>query len=151
MSHPAHSNSWQALGSRVESRDIPVEDLTVESVGSTFDVVLFLGVLYHMRDPFLAVEKVSSVCAGHLILETHVDLLQLRRPAVALYDERDLDRDPTNWCGPNVAGVELMLRRAGGFQRVEVHWPKSGLYNLGRFAVNRARRKGVRMVFHAFR
>ena len=37
----------EALGSRVEDIDIDVMDLTPERVG-TFDVVLFLGVLYHL-------------------------------------------------------------------------------------------------------
>jgi SAM-dependent methyltransferase len=47
----------EALGSRVEDLDIDVMDLTPERVG-TFDVVLFLGVLYHLRHPFLALEQV---------------------------------------------------------------------------------------------
>src|SRR5690242_16401292 len=42
-----------ALKSRVESIDVDVMDLTPERVG-TFDVVLFLGVLYHLRNPLLA-------------------------------------------------------------------------------------------------
>ena len=50
----------EALGSRVEDIDIDVMDLSPERVG-TFDVVLFLGVLYHLRHPFLALERVASV------------------------------------------------------------------------------------------
>ena len=40
----------EALGSRVEDIDIDVMDLSPERIG-TFDLVLFLGVLYHLRDP----------------------------------------------------------------------------------------------------
>src|SRR5215217_7219370 len=45
----------QALGSRVEDVDIDVMDLSPDRVGS-FDVVLFLGVLYHLPNPLLALE-----------------------------------------------------------------------------------------------
>ena len=59
-------------------------DIAPETVGGTFDVVLFLGVLYHLRHPFLAIEKLRSVTNELLILETHVDLIGTRRPAMAL-------------------------------------------------------------------
>src|SRR5512132_1117781 len=42
----------EALGSRVEDVDVDVMDLSPERMG-TFDIVLFLGVLYHLRHPFL--------------------------------------------------------------------------------------------------
>ena len=48
------------LGSRVEDIDIDVMDLSPERVG-TFDVVLFLGVLYHLPHPLLALERIASV------------------------------------------------------------------------------------------
>ena len=41
----------EVLGSRVESQVISVEALSPDAVGGTFDVVLFLGVLYHAPDP----------------------------------------------------------------------------------------------------
>jgi len=108
----------QTLKSKVEDLEIDVLDLSPERVG-TFDLVLFLGVLYHMRNPFAALERISSVTRGQLILETHVDLLWIRRPAIAYYFNGELDGDPTSYCGPNPAAVEAMLR-AVGFRRVEV-------------------------------
>ena len=45
----------------------------------------FLGVLYHMKHPLLALERVSSVTKKMLILETAVDALWSRRPAMAFY------------------------------------------------------------------
>ena len=69
-----------ALNSRVEDIDIDVMDLTPDRVGA-FDVVLFLGVLYHVPNPLLTLERVASVTRDLLILETVVDMVGVRRPA----------------------------------------------------------------------
>ena len=108
----------RALDSRVEDKWIQVLDLSPESVG-VFDVVLFLGVLYHMRHPLLSLERVASVTGDHLILQTQVDMLGIDRPAVAFYPKVELNADPTNWSGPNPAAVVAMLRTVG-FSRVEI-------------------------------
>jgi tRNA (mo5U34)-methyltransferase len=139
----------EVKGSKVEDKTIDVLDLSPDTVG-TFDLVLFLGVLYHMRYPMLAVDRVASICSEQLVLETHVDLVHLRRPAMGLYGGRELDDDPTNWCGPNPAAVTLLLRRAG-FTRVEVMPPAGRVYNVAKYAATRVLRRGHRMVFHAFR
>ena len=64
----------EALRSKVEDAEIEVLDLDPNRIG-VFDVVLFLGVLYHMRHPLLALEKVAAVTKGLLVLEAKVDLL----------------------------------------------------------------------------
>jgi tRNA (mo5U34)-methyltransferase len=102
----------RALGSRVEDLDIDPLELSPARVG-TFDLVLFLGVLYHMRHPLLALERVFSVTRGQLILQTQVDLSAIDRPALAFYQGSDLNNDPTNWFGPNPPAVVAMLRAAG--------------------------------------
>src|SRR6188508_1707208 len=101
-----------ALGSRVEDVDVDVIDLSPERVG-TFDVVLFLGVLYHVPDPLAALTRVSSVAADMLIIETVVDMIGIRRPAAAFYPARELNDDPTNWWGPNHAAVHGLLHAVG--------------------------------------
>src|SRR5438270_4258438 len=58
----------EALGSEVRDQRINPFDLSPEAVGR-FDVVLLLGVLYHIRDPMLLLERVSSVAAAVLDLE----------------------------------------------------------------------------------
>lgn len=108
----------RALRSKVEDSDIDPLELSPEKIG-TFDVVLCLGVLYHMRHPLLALERVASVTRGRLILQTQVDLAGLTRPAIAFYQGSELHNDPTNWCGPNPAAVVAMLRTVG-FGHVEV-------------------------------
>ncbi len=103
----------RVLGSKVEDRELEVLDLSPETAGGTFDVVFFFGVLYHMRHPLLALEKVSSVTKSHLILETKVDLVSWSTPAMAFYVGDELNGDPTNWWAPNVAGLRDMLRAVG--------------------------------------
>lgn len=146
------------LRSRVEDIDIDVMDLAVERVG-TFDVVLFLGVLYHLRDPLTALERVASVTKDLLILETVVDMVGISRPAAAFYPGRDLNDDPTNWWGPNHAAVEGMLRDSG-FKRVEFITPiRSAPYRAARAVLHRFKGKNAlapafrqdRGVFHAYK
>lgn len=137
----------RALDSSVEDEMIDVLELSPDAVG-TFDVVLFLGVLYHMRHPLLALEKVASVTDDLLILETEVDLLHVRRPAFAFYPDRELRDDPTNWVGPNPAGVEAMLRDCG-FREVRTLSSTNPAFMFAKWAAVRMRGGGYRMVFHA--
>ena len=69
----------RALDSRVEPVVADFTTVDLATLG-TFDIVLYLGVLYHMRHPMLALEKVASVTGDQLIVETHVDLLDVTRP-----------------------------------------------------------------------
>jgi tRNA (mo5U34)-methyltransferase len=101
-----------ALESKVEDKEIDVMDLAPERVG-TFDLVLFLGVLYHLRHPLLALERVRSVTRKFVIMETHIDLAQIQRPAMAFYPGSEANNDPTNWWGPNEACCVEMLKNAG--------------------------------------
>ena len=59
--------------SRVQMRQVNLLDMTLETFGR-FDVILFAGVLYHLRYPFEAMRIVrdSLVDGGRLILETAV-------------------------------------------------------------------------------
>jgi tRNA (mo5U34)-methyltransferase len=62
----------RALQSKVEDVNIDVLDLSPERVGM-FDVVICLGVLYHMKHPLMMLERVASVSDDLLVLETHTD------------------------------------------------------------------------------
>ena len=145
------------LGSRVEERHIDVMELSPEAVG-TFDVVLFLGVLYHLRHPLLALERVASVTSGMAVIETVVDLLWVRRPAIAFYPGSELSDDDTNWCGPNVPALLGMLR-AAGFRRAEVVAPpRNPGFRIARSLLHRARGRPFwsmvrtdRVVVHAWK
>jgi tRNA (mo5U34)-methyltransferase len=146
----------EALGSGVEDIDIDVMDLSPERVG-TFDLVLFLGVLYHLRHPFLALERVASVARDRLILETVVDMVGLSRPAMAFYPDRELNNDPTNWWGPNVPAVRGMLESLGFEHVTTVTRLPNAPYRAARAAYHQLRGKNSlqaafrqdRAVFHA--
>jgi tRNA (mo5U34)-methyltransferase len=100
-------------------------------LADTFDVVLFLGVLYHLRYPLLALDLVAEKVDELLVLQTlsmpgeavvsppedlRLDererMLEAGWPKMA-FIERRLEDDPTNWWAPNRACVEAMLRSAG--------------------------------------
>ena len=143
------SLAHQALASKVEAAEIDVLELSPERVG-TFDIVLFLGVLYHMKHPMLALERAASVTKRLLIVETVIDLLYLPGKALAFYPGSELGHDDTNWFGPTPAAVEAMLR-AVGFRRVERVWPSPARLRAWR-AMSLLGPKAIkRAVFHAYR
>lgn len=131
----------RTLGSRVEDRELDVLDLSPETVG-VFDVVFFLGVLYHMKHPLLALERVSSVTGELLIMSTFVDATWTRRPAAAFYPRAEANSDPTNWWGPNPGAVVAMLETAG-FTRVDVVDGPTPLRSRLRVGVRRRLRGGA--------
>jgi tRNA (mo5U34)-methyltransferase len=102
----------RALGSHVEDMEIDVFEISPETVGM-FDIVLFLGVLYHLQDPMRGLAHAASVTRELLVVETHVDLLDLERPAMAFYPGTELGGDATNWFGPNMAALFGMLKSLG--------------------------------------
>jgi len=136
------------LGSRVEDVDVDVMDLSPERVG-IFDVVFFLGVLYHLRHPLLALERIASVTRTLVILETVVDMVGIGRPAAAFYPRRELNNDPTNWWGPNVPALHAMLRDVG-FDDVRTVTPERRvLFRAARAGWHQLR--GRNRLAHAFR
>lgn len=96
----------------LEDRIIAVEDLN-ESIVGTFDIVLFSGVFYHLRHPLLILERIARLAAETLIVETHLDALDVTRPAMIFYPTTELNNDGTNWWGPNPDCVSAMLTDVG--------------------------------------
>jgi tRNA (mo5U34)-methyltransferase len=150
----------RVLGSSVEMQDIAVEDISEQTLGSTFDVVLFLGVLYHAADPIGYLKNVRSVTRGVAVIETVVDLLDIPVPAAAYYHASTMNDDASNHFGPNRSAVEGMLLDVG-FSRIVAFdpWTSSkdwGIQTRPRSSVpERLRRRlrrprSGRMVFHAY-
>jgi glycosyltransferase involved in cell wall biosynthesis/SAM-dependent methyltransferase len=108
----------EILGSKVEDMDIDIMDVCPQRVG-LFDVVLFSGMLYHMRDPIKAIQNAASVCKKRLIVETAVGMEQLEEPAMA-YLPRVPGQDQSNYWRPNPPLVNLWLKELG-FKKTEHH------------------------------
>jgi tRNA (mo5U34)-methyltransferase len=144
----------EALGSKVEDQRIDPLELSVDRVG-TFDVVFFFGVLYHVQNPLLVLERVAAVCKELLIVETYIDQrMGEDYPAMVFYPGSELSNDPTNWWGPNARCVEAMLRTVG-FPNIETVWgdPEEAGLTSRRHRLGRMLRpqKGTRVTFHARR
>ena len=149
----------RVFNSRVEDMVMDVLEISPEKIG-TFDLVLFLGVFYHLRHPLLALEKVFSVTKKQLILETHIAMLSVKQPVMRFYPDSELNNGPSNWYGPNIAAIESMLRDVG-FQKIKIFSRQYSLFSRFRRVVGCKVRKEKRtisevlhedrVVFHAFR
>jgi tRNA (mo5U34)-methyltransferase len=98
-----------------------VYDLSPRTFG-TFDLVMFFGVLYHLRHPLLALEKIASVCSGKLLIQTaNYEDSTLGDLSVAKFHPFGIQSgpadnptfDPTVFWLPNAACVRDMLRHTG--------------------------------------
>ena len=117
------------VNGRVEFRQMQVYDLARNR--TEYDLVLFMGVLYHLRHPLLALDLVARRTRRLLVLQTltmpaagevetpdDVPMEERERlaepgwPAMAFIEHR-LAGDPTNWWAPNDACVEAMAGSAG--------------------------------------
>ncbi|MCB1992911.1 MAG: TIGR04290 family methyltransferase [Geminicoccaceae bacterium] len=97
-----------------------------------FDLVLFMGVLYHLRHPLLALDLLASTAPGLLVFQTlthggegvaadagadqgFTSRHRLEDPGWPrmAFIETTFAGDPTNWWIPNHAAVAAMLRSAG--------------------------------------
>ncbi|NOT59280.1 MAG: DUF1698 domain-containing protein [Acidobacteria bacterium] len=110
----------EALGSRVTFHEMSVYEVTRDQLG-TFDIVLMLGVLYHLQHPLLALQKVCEITRDLAIIESHVidSFISLPFPAMRYYETDELGETDDNWWGPNVDCLERMLRTAG-YRRSEL-------------------------------
>ena len=110
----------EALDSRVE---VVVGDLLDYDLGSlgTFDIVLYLGVLYHVRHPMLALERLASVTRRTAIIETQAEAFRSsdNLPLCRFIEGDELNHDPSNWWTFNEAALVSMCR-AAGFERAEM-------------------------------
>jgi tRNA (mo5U34)-methyltransferase len=131
--HYLRQARWAAgqfgLADRVTFEPMQVYDLARRT--GKFDLVLFMGVLYHLRYPMLGLDLVAEKVGRLMVFQT------LTTPGEEIFEQtsgrdfndRHLTRDPgwpkmtffehgfagdpTNWWAPNHAGVTAMLRAAG--------------------------------------
>ena len=118
------------LGADIEYLHLDVYD--VDRLGRQFDYVLFMGVLYHLRYPLYALDKVARLPRERLVFQSMIRgsrdasmeiapdypitesgiFADPRFPAM-YFLEHSYAGDPTNWWVPNTAAMEAMLRSAG--------------------------------------
>jgi len=98
---------------------LSVYQINRDLLGS-FDVVLFLGVLYHLRHPLLALERICEVTNDVAVIESHVidNIMATPRPIMEFYEIDELAGQYDNWWGPNARCVSNLVRSAG-FARSE--------------------------------
>jgi tRNA (mo5U34)-methyltransferase len=123
------------FAARISRAEIEFVKLSVYDIGQLseqFDLVLFLGVLYHLRYPLLALDLLHRhVVKDLLILQTMMrgspSIARLERDypfsETEIFEdagfpklhfiEHSYSHDPTNWWIPNNACAEAMLRSAG--------------------------------------
>ncbi len=104
----------------------------IAALGERFDLVVFMGVLYHLRHPLLALDLIHEHVAGDLMLfqslQRGSETLPKIAPDYPFTEERVFDQpgwpklhfvehaycdDWTNWFIPNAAGAQAMLRASG--------------------------------------
>jgi len=120
----------QVSGLEIEFRRMSVYD--IGKIGEKFDVVLFLGVLYHLRHPLLALDLLHEHVTRDLLVfqslmrgSSDIGNYQSNYPfgeaqvfeeptfPKMFFVEHEYSNDPTNWWIPNRACAEAMLRSAG--------------------------------------
>jgi tRNA (mo5U34)-methyltransferase len=120
----------EVLELEIEFQQLSVYD--VAKLGERFDVVLFMGVFYHLRHPLLALDLIHEHAAKDLFIFQSMQRGSEQVAEVARdypFWERDIfeqpgfprmcfvehryAHDPTNWWIPNRACAEAMLRSAG--------------------------------------
>jgi tRNA (mo5U34)-methyltransferase len=120
----------EVKGFDIEFREMSVYD--VAQLREKFDLVIFMGVLYHLRHPLLALDLIHEHVAKDMMLFQSMQRGSNRLPElepdypfwetdvfngpdypVMHFVEQDYAHDPTNWWIPNRACVEAMLRSSG--------------------------------------
>lgn len=120
----------KTCGAQIEFAQVCVYD--VAKLGERFDIVLFMGVLYHLRHPLLALDLIAEHVAKDLfVFQSMLRGARDIEPVAADYPfwardhfdapgypklhfiEHHYAGDPTNWWAPNKACAQAMLRSAG--------------------------------------
>lgn len=87
-------------------------DMSPQALGGPFDIVLNLGILYHLPDPLKALQLTESMARKYILLDTEV--YPSREPVVKLRWEGATDIRNATGSGivsiPSKSGIEMMLK-----------------------------------------
>jgi len=102
--------SRKILNSKVKYIQMDVID--VEKLNTVFDIVLYFGVYYHLKNPLLVFEILRKITKQSLLFEGHfIDVDG--KPLMFFYPNSELSGDGSNWWEANQQCLEDMLRVAG--------------------------------------
>jgi tRNA (mo5U34)-methyltransferase len=110
-----------ALNSRVDAVVCDLMTGDIEALGR-FDVVLYMGVLYHMENPLESLKRVRRLTSGIAVIETEAVAIGgfEHRPFCEFFPpQAKLADDPTNFWAPNAPALVGLCEDAG-FSRVEL-------------------------------
>lgn len=115
----------EALGydeEQCQRHELTIYDLTPDTFG-TFDYVFCFGVLYHLRWPMYAIDKLAAVCTGDLFIESAIaDDFSAYRGAgkgfgtemvMEFYPNDEYGENETNWWAPTLKCMGSMVKAAG--------------------------------------
>lgn len=99
---------------------------------SKYDIVIFTGILYHLKPPLFVLEQVGELCSDAVLLETEIipedprnnfcvrlgplgqaKMAETNKGFMKFMETTELNGDPTNWWVPDSECVRGMLRTAG--------------------------------------
>ena len=123
--NPRFREIQERLRSRVEYRQLDVYEVSPKTLGY-FDIVLFMGVLYHLKHPLLGLERVCSVTRELAAVESFVLTAQYGLPPemepanlMRFFEDDDFGGQVDNWFAPTAHCLMAMCRTAG-FARAEL-------------------------------
>lgn len=121
------SSVWNA---NVEYRSVDIDE--IEKLDTRFDVIIFLAILYHLKNPLKTLETVGKVCSDAIVLETEVvppdernaiyarwgrrgvtPITRLNTGFMKFIESDELNDDPSNWWIPDIEALMGMMRVAG--------------------------------------
>lgn len=115
----------QFFGRQVCYLQLDIYELS-PAIHGTFSFVLCFGVLYHLKYPLIALEKVCAVTTDLCLIDTLVvdgkswqQGIHPPLPYIEFYETDELSGQLDNWCGPTVGAVEALVR-AAGFAEAEI-------------------------------
>jgi len=115
-------------GADIDYRLIDAHDIA--RLNESFDLVVFAGILYHLKHPLLVLEALGGMCADAILLETEFipddprnclvvgqgrppTLQPTHQGVMKFIETTELGGDRTNWWVPDSECVRGMLRTAG--------------------------------------
>ncbi len=121
---------------------------SIHHIDEQFDLVMFAGILYHLKNPLQVLEDIGRRCRDAVLVETevipedprnlvvsragprnHMALLPTSKGFMRFYERDELNGDPSNWWAPDTECLLGMLRVAGfsHFSRPIYHLPGRAL------------------------